>query len=214
MERLPVLGFSMTKWSLKGAILGACNCDWGCPCNYDARPTKGHCDGVYVLAIKKGNFGGTKLDGLHAMFAGSFPGAVHEGHGTSVFVIDQRAAPEQRKALDTLRKGGGVGPPFDIFAKVTARWLDTISAPFDVKLDGIRSRVKVGGGGIYDLALSRIKNPVTSAEEELYLDKPTGFTSKRSELGMSLVARLQAEGLSFDNTGQYAEYGEFEYSGG
>ncbi len=168
---------------------------------------------MYVLAIKKGNFGATKLDGLHAMFAGSFPGAVHEGNGTSIFVIDERASPEQRKALDTLRRGGGVGLPFDIFAKVTSRWLETTVAPFEVQLAGIRSRVKVGGGRIYDLALSRIKNPVTSAEEELYLDKPTGFTSKRSELGMSVVGRLRADGLSFDNTGQYAEYGEFSYSG-
>ncbi len=207
-------GFVTTKWTMKGSILGACNCDWGCPCNYDARPTKGNCDGAFVLAIEEGRYGPTKLDGLHTLYAVSFPGAVHEGHGTAVVVIDERADPGQRKALDTLRKGGGVGPPFDIFAKVTARWLDTIYAPFKVKLDGIRSKVTVGGGRIYELGLTRIKNPVTGAEEELYLDKPTGFTSKRTELGMSTVARLVASGLSFDNSGQYAEYGRFKYSGG
>lgn len=210
----PEGGFATTKWRMRGSILGACNCDWGCPCNYDARPTEGHCDGVYVLAIKKGNYGATKLDGLHAIYAGSFPGAVHEGNGTGVVIIDERADADQRKALDTLRKGGGVGPPFDIFAKVTARWLDPIFAPFEVKLDGIRSRVRVGGGRIYELAITRIKNPVTGAEEELYLDKPTGFTSKRSELGMSTVARLAADDLSFDNGGHYAEFANFDYSGG
>ncbi len=94
----------MTKCSLSGAILGACNCDWGCPCNYDARPTKGHCDGVYVLAIRRGNFVATKLDGLHAMFAGSFPGAVHEGNGTSIFVIDERANPESSAVLAQMRE--------------------------------------------------------------------------------------------------------------
>lgn len=199
---------------MRGSILGACNCDWGCPCNYDARPTQGHCDGVYVLSIDTGHYGTTKLGGLHMVYAGSFPGAVHEGNGTGVAIIDERADAAQRKALDVLRKGGGVGLPFDIFAKVTARWLETIYAPFDVKLDGIRSHVTVGGGRVYRLGMTRIKNPVTGAEEELYLDKPTGFTSKRSELGMSTVARLAAHDLSFDNSGHYAEYGQFDYSGG
>jgi ABC-type multidrug transport system ATPase subunit len=62
--------------------------------------------------------------------------------------------------------------------------------------------------------ITRIKNPVTGAEEEIYLDNPTGFTSKRSELGMSDVARLTGDGLSLDVSGQYAEYAEFSYSGG
>src|SRR5207244_2145380 len=25
-----------TKWSMRGTLLGACNCDWGCPCSFDA----------------------------------------------------------------------------------------------------------------------------------------------------------------------------------
>jgi hypothetical protein len=73
--------------------------------------------------------------------------------------------------------------------------------------------VRVDSGKIYDLALSRIKNPVTGDEEELYLDKPTGFTAKRSELGMSRVARFRIPGLEFDNSGQYAEFSKFAYSG-
>src|SRR2546422_5985447 len=61
--------------------------------------------------------------------------------------------------------------------------------------------------------LSRIKNPVTGEEEELYLDKPTGFTAKRSELGMSTLSRFKAPGLEYDNSGQYAEFSRFAYTG-
>ncbi len=61
--------------------------------------------------------------------------------------------------------------------------------------------------------MSRVKNPVTGDEEELYLDKPTGFTSKRSELGMSELAKFSCDGLSFDTSGKYAEYADFEYAG-
>jgi hypothetical protein len=103
--------------------------------------------------------------------------------------------------------------PFDVFASVTETHLDPVIAPIEVKLDGIRSEYRVGGGEIYDLVITRIKNPVTGEEEEIYLDKPSGFTSLRSEMGTSTKARFDADGFSFDNTGKYAEYAEFSYSG-
>jgi len=86
-------------------------------------------------------------------------------------------------------------------------------ARFDVRLNGMRSTIQVDSGKVYDLALSRIKNPVTGEEEELYLDKPTGFTAKRSELGMSTISRFKAPGLEYDNSGQYAEFSRFSYAG-
>ncbi len=201
-----------TKWRISGSLLGACNCDWGCPCSFDAPPTYGACHGTYVWIVKTGTFGATvRLDGLAFASAGSHPGPIHLGHGTSVTLVDDRATPAQRKAIETLRRGGG-GPPFSIFAKTTERWLPTVYAPFDVRLNGVRSVVKVDGGRTYHLAISRIKNPVTGDEEEVYLDKPTGFTAKRTELGMSLVARVNVPGLVYDVSGQYAEYSEFSYS--
>src|SRR5439155_20451281 len=112
-----------------------------------------------------------------------------------------------------LWRGGGVGLPFDVFASVTETHLDPVVAPIEVKLDGINSAVKVAGGEIYDLEISRIANPVTGEPEEIYLDKPTGFTSLRSEIGMSTRATFDAGGLVDDNTGRYAEYAEFRYSG-
>jgi hypothetical protein len=201
------------RWSLQGAILGPCNCDWGCPCNFDARPTKGHCQGIYVWVIREGRYGDTPLNGLSFTWVVWHPGAVHEGNGTEVWLIDQRADEAQRAALETLARGDGVGPPFEILASTVSKRLGVVYAPIDVKLDGIRSQVKVGGGRICEIAMTRIRNPVTGQEEELYLDKPTGFTAKRSELGMSTVARVSADGLSFDVSGLYAEYAEFDYSG-
>ena len=201
------------KWWMRGAILGPCNCDWGCPCNFDARPTYGHCDGVYVWAIREGRYGATPLDGLSFAWVVSHPGAVHEGNGTEAWLIDERADEAQRRALEALARGDGVGPPFEILASTVSKRLGVIYAPIELKLDGIRSEVRVGEGRIFELAMTRVRNPVTGDEEELYLDKPTGFTSKRSELGMSTVARVTADGLAFDVSGKYAEYAEFDYAG-
>jgi len=138
---------------------------------------------------------------------------MHEGHGTAVVVVDEHATPEQRQAVEALTRSGEAGLPFDIFVSVTETWLDTVYAPIEVELNGINSRVRMGDGELFDLELSRIKNPVTGEEEELYLDKPTGFTSTRSELGSSIVDRFRLNGLSWNNSDRYAEYCEFEYSG-
>ena len=200
-------------WHMTGSLIGACNCDWGCPCNFDAQPTNRFCDGFYTIVVKDGRFGDVPLGGVAFVMGGHSPGPIHEGNGTSILLMDEGSTPEQRRAVETLWRGGGVGIPFDIFASVTTTWLDPVVAPIEVELDGIRSKVRARGGEVYDLVISRVKNPVTGEEEEMYLDKPTGFTSLRSELGMSERAVFTTDKLQADISGKYAEYAEFEYSG-
>ena len=200
-------------WSMSGSMLGVCNCDWGCPCNFDAPPTYGHCEGVYVIAVAKGDFGDVSLSGVTFAWPGHSPGPIHEGGGREFLIIEAGASPGQHAAIVRLWEGGGVGSPFDEFADVRATAFDPVSAEIDLHLDGIRSRVRVQGEADLDLRLSPIVNPVTGDEEQLYLDKPTGFTSLRSEMGMSTVATLRSPGIDWDVTGKYAEYAEFSYAG-
>ena len=69
-----------TQCRMTGSIIGACSCDWGCPCNFDARPTQGYCDGGYTWHIDEGSFGDVTLDGLNLGLHAHAPGPVHEGH--------------------------------------------------------------------------------------------------------------------------------------
>ena len=202
---------TVPAWYMSGDILGACNCDWGCPCNFDARPTHGFCEGSYVLVVREGRFGEVVLDGVVFLMGGRSPGPIHEGNGNAFLIVDERATPEQRDALVRLWRGDGVGMPFEGFAEFTTEWFDPIFAPVEARVDGVRSTVKVEG--IYELTMSRIPNPVTGDEEEIYLDKPTGFTSLRSEMGNAVTERLSTPGLSFEHSDTYAEHGEFNYSG-
>src|SRR5439155_20242875 len=103
------------QWSLKGSIFGSCNCDWGCPCNFDVAPTYGHCDGVYVFSVREGRYGSISLDGARFAWAAHSPKAMHEGNVTAVWIFDDSLEEEQRAALETLARGDGVGLPFDIF---------------------------------------------------------------------------------------------------
>jgi hypothetical protein len=201
-------------WWMNGATFGPCNCDWGCPCNFNAAPTRGHCDGVYVWSVREGRFGPTSLDELSFAWAARAPGPLHEGNVTGVLLVDEQATEAQRAALETLWRSGAAGVPFDILSSITSTWLETVFAPFEIELDGINTRASIAEGRIFEVAQRRVRNPVTGDEEELYLDKPTGFTSKRSELGASLVATFAVPGLALDDmSGRYAEHAEFEYAG-
>src|SRR5438128_1324668 len=86
-------------WSMKGEALGACSCDWGCPCNFDAPPTRGWCEGTYVMRINEGRYNNVSLDGLSFAMSVHSPAAPHLGNLTSYFAIDERATAEQREAL-------------------------------------------------------------------------------------------------------------------
>ena len=84
-----------TPYFLKGATLGCCNCDWGCPCNFEARPTQGYCEGDYIWHVERGNYGDVSLDGLAFGWFGRAPGAVHEGNLTSFFCVSEQAIRRQ-----------------------------------------------------------------------------------------------------------------------
>src|SRR2546428_8847406 len=53
----------VSEWRMSGSLLGECNCDWGCPCSFDAPPSHGSCRGVYTWIIDKGAYGDGKPDG-------------------------------------------------------------------------------------------------------------------------------------------------------
>ncbi len=197
------------QWTMRGTLLGACNCDWGCPCSFDAPPTQGFCQGSYVWHIEHGRFGDVTLDGLSWAWAGSSPGPLHLGNVSGFYLVDERATPAQREALRTLADGKS-GGPFTIFRAVLAKEFPTRYVPFSVHTDGLNSTVSAGA--FLEMALGPILNPVSHQPEEIYLDKPTGFTSKRLTLGASRTFRVSGD-LQYDHSGKYGEFSHFDYSG-
>lgn len=194
---------------IKGSIIGACSCDWGCPCSFNAPPTYGFCQGGYTWQIDDGQYGGVSLDGLHMSWVGQSPGPMHEGHVTAQFVVEDKANSQQREAILAIMKGD-IGGPWAIFSQVTETQLEPIFAAYDVTINGLDSVVSVEG--VMELSITSIKNPVTGDPEDLQLVKPTGFTSKMAHLGMSIVNRYTG-GFKHDHSGKYAEFGPVDYAG-
>ncbi len=96
----------MIDWSVEGVAFGNCNCDYGCPCQFERRPTHGHCRGFEVVRIDKGHFGDVPLDGFHLALLYAWPGSIFEGGGTMQAIIDERANERRREALVTVVHGG------------------------------------------------------------------------------------------------------------
>ena len=41
---------TQVKWTMEADYLQACNCDYGCPCEFEAPPTQGYCEGIGAWA--------------------------------------------------------------------------------------------------------------------------------------------------------------------
>ena len=95
----------MKDWYIEGEVYGNCNCDYGCPCQFEAAPTDGTCRGFEVLRIDKGHFEDVNLSGLKIAMFYAWPGPISEGKGELQAVIEENANEEQRSALETILHG-------------------------------------------------------------------------------------------------------------
>ena len=197
----------MASWRVEGDVLIACNCDWGCPCNFNARPSRGHCEGGWIWLVEKGRVDDVVLDGLAVALFAKWPGAIHEGGGQAVCYIDERASSAQRSALTRVLRGE-LGGPWGLFIKTYAL-ADPVSAPFDVHLTRHATRARIGD--VVELAMQTIRNPVTDAEVHPEVVLPEGLVVKRAGVAASKVFRV-ADSIQYDHSGQYAAFGRFEYA--
>jgi hypothetical protein len=194
-------------WALAGTMIVACNCDYGCPCNVNGRPTLGKCEGGWTWRIDTGHYGDTKLDGLAFSIFADWPGAIHEGGGKAISFYDDRADDAQREALVTLARGDA-GGPWGVFA-TTYELEEPKPVAFDVEVDGERSRYRQGDGA--ELEVERIRNPVTGNEIHPRLQLPQGLLVHELELFRSRTFRISGT-VAYDHSGRYAALGAFEYA--
>lgn len=178
-----------TDWRLSGDWIKNCNCAFGCPCDFNARPTHGNCEGLLGMRIGQGHFGATRLDGLSFFVVVSWPGPLHEGNGTAQAIIDERATAEQRDALFQILSGkhAAEGTLFHIFSLIVSNMLDPVFAPIDFAFDMGRRTARVSIPGVIETETSPIRNPVTGAEHRIQVVMPEGFEHHRAEVASARI---------------------------
>lgn len=203
---------TQTKWRITGEEIGSCNCAWGCPCQFNARPTRGNCEALLAWQIRDGHYGDTRLDGVRFARIYWWPGAIHEGNGVRQMIIDDRALPEQRAALETFDSGKEGGAYFEIFAAVCPNRLESITAPITFEVDREARRASVHVPGIAEIAAQPIKNPVTGEEHRARIELPNGFEYRLAEIGNTVHFRVRSEGkLNFEHRNTYAQFNAFDW---
>jgi hypothetical protein len=196
-----------SDWRLKGTVLVACNCDYGCPCNFNALPTYRECEGGWTWHVEDGSRDGVLLSGLTFALLCDWPGAIHEGNGEAMILIDERADERQRTAILGLLRGEA-GGPWSILKNTFTTVHEPNFVPFQVEIADSHSSVSAGDA--LELATQPIRNPVTQVEVHPRAVLPEGFIFKDGALLCSSVFKASGE-VSYDHSGQYAAVGPFEY---
>lgn len=176
----------MTPWELKGRELVNCSCEYGCNCQFNALPDKGHCHAVAGIQIDQGHYGDIRLDGLRIAAIFKWPGPIHEGNGEAIAFVDAGASEEQRGALLKIMTGQDT-TPFATMFSVYASTLTTMHPPvftqidFELDVDGRRGRIFVKD--YIETTGEPIRNKVSGLPSRHQIVLPEGFEYAVAEVG-------------------------------
>jgi hypothetical protein len=180
------MGVVMTPWEIKGRELVNCTCEYGCNCQFEALPDKGHCHAVAGIQIDQGHYGETTLDGLRIAAIFQWPGPIHEGNGKAIAFVDENADQKQRDALLKIMTGQDTAPfatMFAVYASTVTKMHDPVFTKIDLELDidGRRGRIFVKD--YIDTIGEPIRSKATGAQTRAQIVLPEGFEYTMAEIG-------------------------------
>ena len=183
------------RWMLRGTEFENCNCAWGCPCQFGAKSTQGHCEAFMAGHIEEGTFNDTNLDGLNYAALMYWPGEVHEGNGTQQVIIDERADPTQREALRKILHGESTAPGathFFVYNAMMSTVLDTLYASIDLSIDVDQRTASLTIEGLVESRGTPLPSPLSAAlANRIRLNTPDGPRYIYAEMGK--IPEAQAE---------------------
>jgi hypothetical protein len=204
----------MIDWSVEAVTFGSCNCDYNCPCQFELLPTQGHCQGFEVGMIERGRFGDVPLDGLRYAVTYAWPGPVFEGNGTMQLLIDERADEAQRRALETVLKGGETDEAkthWWVFHAMSSTVYEPVYTEIDVEIDIDRRTARVTIPDVLESTGRPIISPATGDEHRVRVDIPHGIEFEIAEIGSATTRATGAIALDLDDT--YGQFNRVHHTG-
>ena len=177
-------------WEIRGPEINSCNCDWGCPCQFNSLPTHGDCRATMAFQVDTGHFGDVRLDGLRAAGMFAWPGAVHQGNGECLPIIDERATPAQRHALLSIMSGAETEPGatiFNVFASTYTTVHEPLFRHIDFDIDFKTATARFAVAGLVESQSAPISNPVTGKAHRVSVKLESGFEFSQAEFVGSRV---------------------------
>jgi hypothetical protein len=183
----------MTPWELKGRELVNCTCEYGCNCQFNGLPDKGHCHAVAGIMIEQGHYGDVRLDGLNIAAIFKWPRAIHEGNGEAVAFLETRTDERQRDALLKIMSGQDTAPfatMFAVYASTLSKFHDPVFTEIDLAIDVDARTGRLNVPGYIEMTGRPIRNLVSGEESRGQIALPAGFEYEVAEIG-SASSRTQ-----------------------
>jgi hypothetical protein len=200
----------MSKWWFKAQYIETCNCAHGCPCNLTQIPTHGGCNAVVGWNIREGQCDDVDLAGLKLGYVASWPGPIHKGSGHAAVIIDERANPKQRAALEAIGAGrAGPGGCFEIFAGTMVAPPEIVVAPIEFKIDGKKGRLKFGK--VAESAVGPIIGDM-GEEANARMVLPQGFIWQDALIANTDKARAKTKQIDFKHENTNAFLSDVAYN--
>ncbi len=190
-------------WRIEGPHVVNCNCDYGCPCQFQALPTQGTCEAVVGWRIDKGHYGDTQLDGLLAVNFYAWPGAIHEGNGSMQSVIEERADAAQREALAAILQGEGADPGstmLQIYRAMCSTYHDPLFKPIEMEMDLKGRTARLHVPDLVTTSVEPLKHLVSGAEYQARIDLPMGKEFRIAEVASGTTKASGVIPLDFSDS--------------
>jgi hypothetical protein len=205
-------------WSIEGAWFKNCNCDPGCPCDFNQAPTTGQCEGIIAMRVDKGHFGDVSLDGVKFAGAAYWPGRLDEGDGHIIPIVDEAASEEQRQAVLTLMSGQAGGTLFEIFAAVCPHVREPVFAPIDFEFDLESRSGRVSIPNVLETTVETLRGIDPPDPYRVLVRIPNGFeyTGPNEEAETALAKTLRVSGgdvLDYEHTDTHSSMAFVKHEG-
>ena len=205
-------------WSIEGAWFKNCNCDPGCPCDFNQAPTHGQCEGVLGMRIDEGHYGDVALDGLKFAGAAYWPGRIDEGDGHIVPIIDETADERQREALLTILSGNAGGTLFEIFSAVCPHVREPIFAPIEFEFDIENRSGRLVVGDVIETTTETLRGIDPPDPYQIVVKIPGGFEytgpNNEAETAVAKALKVSAGGeLDYEHSDSHSSMAFVKHEG-
>ncbi len=198
---------AQVDWRITGPELTTCNCNWGCPCQFNGLPSTGDCRAAVAMRIDEGRFGDVPLRGLKWVTIFAWPRAIHEGNGEVQPIVDERANAAQREALLKILSGQETEPAatyFNVFASTITKAHEPLFKPIEFEADIAKRSGRFAVPGIVEGRGEPIRNPVTGREHQVQVTMPRGFEFTQAEFASGSCKATGA--IKHDWAGRHAHF--------
>jgi hypothetical protein len=208
---------NVPQWQAEGDWFDVCRCNIPCPCEFAQPPTDNHCEGILVWHVRKGRYGDVPIDGLNVVALGQFEGNIWAGaKATMGIILDERANPKQREALQTIFGGQAGGWPGQFAQNIAeVRGIEFARIEFDIAGDLASWSASVPGR--VEAKAEALTGPTTAAGKRVQTINPPGSEvgpgDGAATWGTATMDRVDMFGFKWSRSGQSSKHIPFTWRG-